>query len=242
MLSSLRLAHDLAVLKIVYVAGLPLGRLTGWHNDRPLPKAAMFVTSSNTEVRVRAETRTLASLDEDEAQRLCRSMYKELVKADAAQARLRERELDRWQAVLDFNPRLRLPITMGQGLHRRERLRKAMAKAARKRAARAVASAKSGTGPAPPLGADGSDSDKEVPRAARGSSGKPVPPTWTRLFGPDGVQHGSVLTRFAQSVWLHEPRATDANQFWPSIQFATATFSENDGWWPHIMWQELYGQ
>ena len=83
-------------------------------------------------VRIRAETRTLRSLDEDAALQGCRRMYKDLVKTGEAQAKRCDRELDLWQAVLDHDPRLRLPVDMKWDLQRWEHQRKAAQKAAKK--------------------------------------------------------------------------------------------------------------
>ena len=127
-------------------------------------------------------------------------MYKDLVKTGDAQAKRRDRELDLWQAVLDQDPRLRLPVDMKWDLQRRERRRKSERKAAKKKAARAH-EPDSG-----PKGSDGereSASDDDSPIVRREKKGEECEPAWTRLTWPDTLQCGSVLTRFARTVWMH---------------------------------------
>ena len=82
-LTSLRLAHQLKLLHALYSSGIPLGRVGAWHNTRALPKVSLPTASdagNAVPVRIRAETRTLRSLDEDAALQGCRRMYKDLVK------------------------------------------------------------------------------------------------------------------------------------------------------------------
>ena len=86
---------------------------------------------------MRAETQTLRSLDEDAAIQGCKRMYKDLVKTGDAQVKRRDQELDLWQAVLDQDLRLRLPMDMNWDLQRREQRRKSAWRAAKKKAARA---------------------------------------------------------------------------------------------------------
>ena len=114
-LASLRLSYKLELAHALYSFGVPLGRIEEWHNDRALPRARQPVsrgTNGAVQVRVRAETRTLRSLDEDMAAQGYTRMYKDLVKTGDAQAKRRDRELDLWQVVLDQDPRLRLPVDM----------------------------------------------------------------------------------------------------------------------------------
>ena len=68
-LASLRLSYGLELVHALYSFGVPLGRIEGWHNDRALPKARQPVgrdANGAALVRVRAETQTLRSLDEDD--------------------------------------------------------------------------------------------------------------------------------------------------------------------------------
>ena len=88
-------------------------------------------------IQVRAETQTLRSLDEGAAIQGCKHMYKDLVKTGEAQAKQRDQELNLWQAVLDQDPCLWLPVDMKWDLQQREQRRKAERKAAKKKAAKA---------------------------------------------------------------------------------------------------------
>ena len=161
-------------------------------------------------VQVRAETQTLRSLDEGAAIQGCRRMYKDLAKTGEAQAKRRDRELDLWQAVLDQDPHLRLPVDMKWDLQRREQRRKAERKAAKKKAAKAC---KHDSGKQGSEGEQESESDDESPVVRREKKGEECEPAWTRLIRPDTLQCGSVLARFARAVWLHTPRTSDQSCF-----------------------------
>ena len=73
----------------------------------------------------------MAALDAEKAALVGGCMFRALVATDKAQSRRHKHELDRWQAVLDSDPRLRLPTAMSQALCRREKIRKAEAEGAR---------------------------------------------------------------------------------------------------------------
>jgi hypothetical protein len=189
-------------------------------------------------VRVRAETQTLRSLDEDTAVQGFTRMYKDLVQTGDARAKRRDQELDLWQSILDQDPRLRLPVDMKWDLQRREQRRKSARKAAKKKAARAREP------DLDPKGSDGereSASDDDSPTVRREKTGEDCEPAWTRLTRPDTLQCGSVLTRFARAVWLHAPRTSDPGLFWSTLRQQVVGSSDDMGWWPHIFWQELYG-
>ena len=216
-LASLQLLYRLELVHALYSFGVPLGRIEVWHNDRVLPKARQPVgrgANGAVLVRVQAETQTLRSLDKDAAVQGCKHMYKDLVRTGAAQAKRRNQELDLWQVVLDQDPHLRLPADMKWDLQRHEQRRKSERKAAKKKAAKAHA---------PDSGAKGSDgeresaSDDESPVVRREKKGEECEPAWTHLTQPDTLQCGSVLTRFARTVWLHAPRTSAPELFWSTL-------------------------
>ena len=41
---------------------------------------------------------------------------------------------------------------------------------------------------------------------------------------------------------MHRPAALSAHDFWPTVRAETQSFTEQDGWWPHILWQALFGE
>ena len=216
-LASLWMSYGLELVHALYSFGVPLSRIREWHNDRAMPKArqpAGRAASGGVLVRVRAETQTLRSLDEDAAIQGCKCMYKDLVKTGDAQAKRHDQELDLWQAVLDQDPHLRLPVDMNWALQRREQRRKSARKAAKKKAARARE---------PDLGPKGLDgewelaSDDDGPTVRREKKGEDCEPAWTRLTRPDTLRCGSVLTRFARAVWLHAPRTSELGLFWLTL-------------------------
>ena len=87
-----------------------------------------------------------------------------------------------------------------------------------------------------------SASDDKGPMTAREKKGEESAPVWTRLLRPDTLQCGSILTRFARAVWLHAPLTSDPALFWSGLRRQVAGFDGNEGWWPHVFWQELCGQ
>ena len=51
-----------------------------------------------------------------------------------------------------------------------------------------------------------------------------------------------MYTYFLQYMWLHKPDALLDRDFWPAVQLEAQSFTEHDGWWPHVLWQALFGE
>ena len=90
-----------------------------------------------------------------------------------------------WQAVLDQDPHLWLPVDMKWDLQQQEQRRKAERKAAKKKAAKAR---KSDSGKQGSEGEQESASDDESPVVKHEKKGEECEPAWTRLIQPDMLQ------------------------------------------------------
>ena len=87
-----------------------------------------------------------------------------------------------------------------------------------------------------------SDSDEESSDAAHKEGGEAARPRWTRLHPIEDQTRCSMYTRFAQYAWAHVPLVSSVEDFWRRVHTAARTFTSDDGWWPHIMWQALLGE
>ena len=115
-----------------------------------------------------------------------RRMFEELAKVEAARKGRRERELDRWQSVLDTDSRVRLLCSMEASVRLREK-RRAMARKkatkAKKKEEERVAAGLPPTRPARYMTEMSSDSesDEDRPGASRKGDHTPARPRWTRV-------------------------------------------------------------
>ena len=47
---------------------------------------------------------------------------------------------------------------------------------------------------------------------------------------------------FLQYAWVHKPDALLERDFWPAVQTEVQSFTKHEGWWPHVLWQALFGE
>ena len=52
----------------------------------------------------------------------------------------------------------------------------------------------------------------------------------------------SLYTHFLQYAWMHKPETLLERDFWPAVQTEAQSFTKHEGWWPHILWQALFGE
>ena len=87
-----------------------------------------------------------------------------------------------------------------------------------------------------------SEPDEDRPGAAHKGDHDPARPRWTRIHPSEDLMGCSVYTHFLQYAWAHRPEALLEQDFWPAVQAEARSFNEQDGWWPHILWQALFGE